>query len=292
MSCLYSISHWDINEPGVNVNDETMHATYIDTLRLLLLKFEAIDDFDSNLRRYLNTASWEFYGVGGMTIIKWFWVHAVLAFHGTELVCFRVQLICMLLALSQLGLIEYDEVREFLVKYMDDQMVTEYLNGTYPLLPILIAYGESIDSKWLGDAFLDLLASLNLDVDACIAMELERHPDGLASHEGGKERVIRIIFERHRTQGAILRWEWAYDPYAPGHSVVSEFNALAGDSAYYAQWPVAGFPEWELTWKDVLQRELKRTQRFSRRTASKARKEGARTGRKLPRSKMPGTWDW
>jgi hypothetical protein len=268
-----------------------MNKFCIDTLRLLLLEFDAIDDCDSTLWHLLTAGSLEFYGIMDLDMIEWFWIHAALAFNGTELVFFRAKMAQILVYMHGYNMLidESDKgSHELLVKLMDDQMVAEYIKGTYVLLPILVFTSNSVDSKWLGDAFLGLLASLNLDVDASVAMELERYPDGLLINYYS-DVAMRVIYEKHQTQGDILRWEVQYDSQAPGHDVVSEFNALAGDIyPHHQEGPFLNFYDWG---GDLQQRELD-MQRFNRRTASKARKERARTGQKLPQSKMPGTWDW
>jgi hypothetical protein len=277
---------------NANVDNHVMNQFRIDTLRLLLLEFDTIDDRDSTLWHLLTAGSLEFYGIMDLDMLEWFWIHAALAFHGTELVCFRAKLAQILVRAHENYFDENDnENHKLLVKLMDDQMVAEYIKGTYVLLPILVFNSNSVDSKRLGDAFLGLLASLNLDVDACVAMELERYPEGLLL-KYNSDAEMRVIYEKHQTQGDILRWEWLYDPQAPGYHVVSAFNALAGDSYRYYEWPFHDFCEWEHTREYRQQRELKQTQRFNRRTARKARKGRARTGQKLPRSKMPGTWNW
>jgi hypothetical protein len=287
MFCLNSF--W--RDATADVHD--INGSQIDTLRLLLLEFDAVDDLELTLRPFLTT-SFKFYVIKSLNTVEWLWNHAALAFHGTELVCFRAELVRMLVCSYEVDFDENNERHELLVKLMDDQMVTEYLKGTYTLLPLLVVYCKSVDSQWLGEAFLALLANLNLDVDACMAMELERYPGGLVVRKRfGEER--RVIFEKNQTQGQILRWEWVCDPHSPGYHVASEFNALAGDADYlsdFSEWPFPDYYQYDHTHQYIQQRELDQVQRFDRRTASKARKERARTGQKPLRSKMSGTWDW
>jgi hypothetical protein len=274
--------------------------TRIDILRLLLTKFDLVDDLDSSLSPLLS-ARWLIFhhAKDSKMVIEWFWTHAVLAFHGTGLLHLRVKLLHALVHSYDVESNEHNnEVHDLLIKLMDDQIVAEYLKGTYTFIKALFSDAPPAESKWLGDAFLRLLASLNLDAEACIAMELACYPGGLLEPLYSYFPRRRVIFEKDQTQNAILRCAWAYDPHALGYHLVSEFNAFTVDTIFYghgSEWPFFEHDnddDWSITDEHYGIRERNRAQRFDRRTATKARKERARTGQKRPRSRMPGTWDW
>jgi hypothetical protein len=268
----------------------------IETLRILILDFHTIDDAaPSSGRVFFNPMT--AYDVRGNETFEWLWIHAGLAFHGTELVDFRVKLLFSIIHSGFGNSDDFDnEIYQVLVRLLDDEMVAEYLKGTYSLLWMFFISISSVGSRWRGEVFLCLLGSLHLDVETCVAKELDRYyPGGLMDDQYDPGQKKKIIFEKDQMQNPMIRWEWAYDPHALGYQVVSEFNALAGDTWdlwYELQWP---FCEWryrDYTNEARIRMKLNKSRRFDRRTTAKARKERARTGQKRTRSKMPGTWEW
>jgi hypothetical protein len=272
----------------------------IDTLRALLLDFDTIDDFSVSLTPRVFVTSWEYLSVRDIEMTQWLWINAALVIHGMELVKLRAGLLNMLI-------VSYDDVMEddfsqhsgsriyqVVAELMDDEMVAEYLKGTYTLLPVTFWSG-TLDSKWRGDLHLSLLASLHVDVEACVIKELEHLPGGSMAPDPGYGLQRRVILEKDEVQRLTLRWEWDYDPIAPGYHLVSYFNALAGDtfvSSHAAEWPFSSWFCWTLADEQQLKhRDIHSSRRFNRRTADKAHKERARTGQKQSRSKMPGAWD-
>jgi hypothetical protein len=237
------------------------------------------------------------YDIRGIETFEWLWIHARLVFHGIELLDIRVKLLYSIIHNSFGRSDDFDDkIYQVLVKVMDDEMVAEYLKGTYTLLWQFFGHSNSLDSRRRGEIYLSLLGSLHLDVEACVVRDFEYYcPGGLTIDPSGVDLRKRVIFEKDQMQSPILRWEWAYDPHALGYYVVSEFNALAGDTWdlwYELQWP---FYEWRYrgyTYEARERLELNKSRRFDRRTNAKARKERARTGHKRVRSKMPGTWEW
>jgi hypothetical protein len=272
-----------------NFRDFPSDNAQIDMLRTLLLDFETIDDLATAIVAQSISRKMLHNTVKSKEVIEWLWVHAALAFFGTELVLIRAQLVHLIVSWCDMNNIHEfnDEVHQFLIRRMDAEMVAEYLKGTYLLLPVFFQDECSVNSKWRGDIFLGLLTSLELDVGACVAKELEHW-------YGGGDIKRKIILEHDAMQSPIIRWEWAYDPLAPGYHVVSEFNAFAGDvdvTLPVSGWPFSEYNQWGHTDK-----HLQHSRRFDRRINAKARKDRnhknrAPIGPERSRSKMPGSWE-
>jgi hypothetical protein len=269
----------------------------IDTFRTLLLEFDTIDDLSISLRPLKFIHPWEHFAIMTIEVTEWIWINAALALDNTNLVILRASLLHMLIDWYNYGFSRYssNEIHQVLTKLIDGEMAAEYLRGTYVLLPAIFWKGTHLGSKWRGDFYLSLLASLQLDVEACVAKEFEHLPGGIMEADSTYDPNRRIIFKKDEEQRPTLRWEWVYDPHALGYHVVSEFSALVSDFPYVwgsLQWTLGGFMDGGYTYEHLQHRELNEAQRFNRRMAAKARKERARTGQKRSRSKMPGAWDW
>jgi hypothetical protein len=268
----------------------------IETLRTLILDFHTIDDADTSSEPRLYNPV-RAYDIRGIETFDWLWTHAELVFHDQELLGIRVKLIRSTIHSGFDNSDDFDnDIYQVLVRIMGDEMVAEYLKDSFSLIWSFFYDLNSVDSRRRGEVFLSLLGSLHLDVEACVAKELERYyPGGFMDDPYVSSQKRRVIFERDQMKSPVLRWEWAYDPDALGYYVVSEFNALAGDTWdlwYESQWP---FCEWryrDYTYEARIRMKLNKSRRFDRRTNAKARKERARTGHKRVRSKMPGTWEW
>jgi hypothetical protein len=100
----------------------------------------------------------------------------------------------------------------------------------------------------------------------------------------------RIVFEPRCEGGWSLGFEWLLDHEAPGCLLVSQYQALGADRFYAEDWPFFG--NVDMSYKEDHRQHAERHARFYRRIAAKARKERARTGQKLSRSRMPGQWVW
>lgn len=182
---------------------------------------------------------------------------------------------------------------------MDDEILVMYQAGRFLLLPTNPFRRLTVDSEYIGVAFINLLAGLQLDIETCMALESQHYsgnPSWVRCPGEGFVLGTRIEFERREDKSWTLRWEWDYEEDAPGYHVVSSFNALSGDVFSYGRRPV----DWPfrddfepLEDQEHMDREdRKRTTQFLRRVAAKTRKERARNGEKLSRSKMPGAWVW
>jgi hypothetical protein len=274
----------------------------VDTLRTLLVDFDTIDDANpsrddsSILVNPSPTYVFRNKIFRNIEAVEWLWIHAALVFHGIELICIRVKLTYILICHAFGDFHDFDlEVYHVLIRLLGGDMVEEYMKGTYYLLPTFLGGGNSLDSKLRGKAYLHLLGSLHLDAEACVARELQNRPGGLIFDREDYNQVRKIIFEKDEMQSLTLRWEWAYNPHALGYYVVSEFNALAGDTWdlwYESHWPFCEWRWWVHTDEERERLYLNKSRRFDRRTAAKARKERARTGQKRSQDKMPGTWEW
>jgi hypothetical protein len=269
----------------------------IDTLRTLLLDFDTIDDFSAGLAPFRFENLRTYLGARDIETTQWLWINAALVFHGTELIKLRARLLHTLIFRHNCSRFPDSdtEIYQVLTKLMDKDMVAEYLKGTYAILLVIFWQGTSVDSKRRGDFYLSLLATLHLDVETCVAKELEHYPGGLIVADPGYGLKRRLIFEKDEVQRPTLKWEWVYDSYALGYHVVFEFCALTNDTSFVwgpLEWPFHECYCQEDPVEYFERLELNKSKRFDRRTAAKARKERARTGQKRSRSKMPGTWDW
>jgi hypothetical protein len=288
-SPLFSCLTWEkVNSSQVPNFSERV----IDTLRVVLLHFDQIDDPNSTPKRVNSPHVAIGFLETRLDIVEWLWTHAALAFDDAELLHLRAKIARALVdAYVPHADSHNDSITQLLIKLMNDEMKYEYTRGTFKLM---ICFGWrdcSIDSAFLGTNILNLLSGLGLDAETCITKELE---GGLfldpSLHSPGR----KIIFEDSEAQGRKLRWEWVFDSHAPGYHVVYEFRALAADSYVSdesSQWP---FFEIDNCWSDHRYQEIKRKKatRFERCIATKARKERARKGQKRHRSSIPGAWDW
>lgn len=139
----------------------------------------------------------------------------------------------------------------------------------------------ALTSYVLGARFLDWLVSLDLNPELFVTSENTDLVDSSFCP------TKRIVFERDWEQKWVLGFEWVFDHQAPGYSLISEYTALAVEQDLgwlYWNWP---FSE-----NYKLESDAARTARFNRRMAAKERKERARSGKKQPRSRMPGAWKW
>jgi hypothetical protein len=256
-----------------------------------LLEFDQIDEF--NPRSDVSSLTYGITGLQSLDVINWLWVNAACAFEEADLIGVRVVIIKSLVIRSILFPTDHlkESVFQFLVPVMDDEMKKQYLAREFQLLPLLGATFSSCESEQLGQAFLGLVAKLDLDAKVCLDIELQNANDVL-SYDGS---FRRIVFEEFNGAVKSLRWEWTYDQSAPGYEVVTEFNGLSGDtpaSCVHSTWPLPDFEDFEACYLYYKDRVPNRATRFARRMATKARKERARTGQKRPRSKMPGAWTW
>ena len=139
----------------------------------------------------------------------------------------------------------------------------------------------------VGAMLIDWFSQLGIDVESCLANELKLWPEGWGSNTYAGLPGQKIVFEGSGDQDWILGFEWILDAQAPAYLLISQYRAIAMDQwRQYDYWPFEYHHHFSHR-KYVLQ-----ASRFERRTASKARKERARTGQKRPKSKMPGTWTW
>lgn len=264
----------------------------IDTLRTLLIHFDQIDDMDSSFNGLLSECL-PFARADDFIIAKWLWHNAALTFHGMVLIRIRYKIIRALLGTySYPGFDSHRaSVNRLLVELMDEEMIGHYLQGIYSLMPLVFSSGTYTESESVGAAFIDLLTTLGLDVEACIFMEMDRCGGTLFSRT-----VLFEVLETGNGQSYVLRWDWLREPHHAGYHLVTEFKMLAGTPHYpkdTEEWP---FCKRSFEVADSEERLVRNTRnqkrRFERRSAAKAHKEQARTGQKVIRSKMPGTWEW
>jgi len=268
----------------------------IDTLRLILPELDLTE-----MRRRLSYT--HLFSYHSLDIPAWLWVNAAFHLHGSDLIALRISLAKSFVACySSMDFELNDRVSELLVELMDVEMIELYKAGGYALLPSLFTRelhfvdSEHVGREYVGRIFLQLLTKLGIDVETCVRREIDKLPPGVLFPYDSNPRSW--IFERLEDDMEILRWEWNYDTSMPGYQVVAEFSALAGDA--YTRFIESQWPFTDFSWREDENRGLSRNPydfttskevaRFERRTATKARKERARSGQKRARSRMPGAW--
>lgn len=152
------------------------------------------------------------------------------------------------------------------------------------------------ESAALGDIWICILQSYGINIENYLLGQLEARPNGImkdASDEGSRgSRGLRI---EHAAGGTwTLDWEWVYEQNDPGFLILSEHRAIIHWSDWCNVYGILSEVSCEELWPfyDIYSRgreELKQ-ERFERRMSRKARKELNRTGQKVSRRKMPGTW--
>lgn len=255
-------------------HDEHPTATVINVVRLLFPSFVWLQGERlpiSGIRTNLD-------------VIEWLWVNSKEFYpEPSALKDFRTFLLGAMVAYYDIRM-SYSQqlITRQIVALMDPIMLDGISKGSHTLLAKLFAYDTNpLCSFELGNTFINLVLKLDLDVQVFMAEEIKAWPEEAVKTEWRGPK--KFIFERHHDQNWILGWEWSFDQQAPGYLVVSEYSVIAGDS-------------WCCGAENIL---LDRSHtglfpiskaRFSRRLATHARKERARTGQKRPRSKIPGAW--
>ncbi|KAF7443520.1 hypothetical protein PtrM4_150850 [Pyrenophora tritici-repentis] len=147
------------------------------------------------------------------------------------------------------------------------------------------------DSYIVGAVFIEWLKASDVNVEEYMKLFLKDAEIGTV-----EDKDRDIVFETYGEGDWRLGFKWVFDPEASGYHLVSEHQALGccrrslrltypGDEVYKYNWPFIG----ELCDEAEL---VNMEARFARRIANKARKKRARSGQKVTRSKMPGTWVW
>jgi hypothetical protein len=258
----------------------------LETVRLLFQDCEIIDDFESQYTMIRTYMAW--CCISSETL-EWVWVNAAEVLSHQELRGLRSCLFESLL--SGLGLHSgpNEKIMECIVRLISPEWIQRYLEDNNKLLRILFKYdGISIESHSTGSAFIGLCERSGLDLEACISSQCEKF--NKLEYKCIKRRVI---LERSDVGGWILRWVWVHDSSAPGYLLASEYIALGADSMwdFDFHWPFSDSKP-PTDYRSYILREKHEQLRFNRRTANKARKERARTGQKIAKSRMPGGWNW
>ncbi|KAH7088487.1 hypothetical protein FB567DRAFT_339792 [Paraphoma chrysanthemicola] len=266
----------------------------IDIFRCLLLEDELSHGLNSFSEIFL-------YHVGvAVGTIEWLWTNAGNAFVGTDLVIFRSFLLQIFVnRYCRSGMATdteetYGALANRIVRLVDAEMRHQLMSGEIRLIKsIFYALNTSMESQHIGSNLIALLKALGLDFRAFIETELANLQDGmLNSGLWGNGPGKKVIFKRQPDGRWTLSWVWILNPHEHGYLVASEFVSLGADSEdYWVEWPfyTAGDYVW---WDEWYSGGEKYDRRRVRREATKARRERARTGQKIPKSKMPGTWNW
>lgn len=266
----------------------------VDTLRILLDQSDQVDNYEASFEHVPMPQVLHFFLEKHLDVTEWLWNYAAQAFYGADLACLRAKLAQELTRTYRSDDDHYNRtINQLLIRLMDDITLKMYLSGKFSFLSNVWNYEDtSIDSQYSGAVFINLLSGLGLDIAACLNMETHHHLRGATWDEVCRNGGARIVYEQLSEQDWILRWVWEYAVEAPGHIVVSEFSPLAHEIFFAGHWPFCAegwiFESDEHRFRE----ERKRMVRFERRQAAKARKERARDGEKLPRSRMPGAWIW
>lgn len=266
----------------------------VDTLRILLDQSDQVDGSEASFEDLVTPQGVRFSLGEHMDVTEWLWNYAALAFYGADLAYLRAKLAQECVETYRPDDDSHNHaVNQLLIRLMDDELLNMYLSGKFSLLPNGSCFEHmSIDSQCRGAAFIDLLSGLGLDIAACLNMETHHHLRGATWDEVCRNGGARMVYEQLSERDWILRWSWEYDINAPGHHVVSEFSALCHEVFTSYRWPFREEGRLFDSKEQWDREERKRVVRFDRRMAAKARKERARNGEKLPRSRMPGAWNW
>jgi hypothetical protein len=274
---------------------ERQHAQ-IETLRLLLYRFDQVDDWENSLARDAH-----FIFSDHLHLVEWFWNHAAVAFDGLELNSLRAKLVQELIASYVTSDDINNTINELLIRLIDNDVLEMYRTGRFSLLPwrYIWYYHRCWDS--VGTAFLNLISALKLDVAMCMNIELQDYPGGVIWDVAFETVGHQIVLEGCLNDGWVLRCERVCRVGSPGYEVMSAFKALAidhyDDRFYCPSWECLDWPfrDHSAPHEDrgqPDQEQRRQMERFNRRMAAKARKERARNGEKRPRSRMPGAWNW
>ncbi|KAH4004438.1 hypothetical protein HBI56_178990 [Parastagonospora nodorum] len=255
----------------------------IDTMRLLLHDGGILDNFEDETYTLVND---NLSLIMDLETLEWLWMNAGKALSAPELQGLRFRLLEILISKYNSKRNTIDEVTECIIRLAPKGLIQRYQEEGKGLIGTLFKYCKSsIESSQAGEAFIDLLNRLGLDVESCINMEGECFLEPRLSWHDMQRRVI---FERSECGDWILRWVWVYDTSAPGYLLVSEYISLGVDACYAYGWPF-GKPGYHKK-SDQEQRLI--DLRFNQRMMSKFRKERARMGQKRAKSRMPGSWNW
>lgn len=169
---------------------------------------------------------------------------------------------------------------------MSEDILNDIQYGHCHILRDLFRWCDKVMFSYVvGGWLLAWLIDLGLDLE--LFMASERANFKWSGYVYDRE----IIFKRDREQKWFLGFEWVFDHQAPGYTLVSEYTALAVEQD-------PGWSFWNWPFSESYQKLLPRLEsdaraaRFNRRMAAKERKERARSGKKQPRSRMPGAWKW
>jgi hypothetical protein len=155
------------------------------------------------------------------------------------------------------------------------------------LLWILSFCDYSSDSFIVGSQLLEWLSELGHNIK-----QFKNYEGG--AHSFATDPLKKLVFEYCQERGWRLGYEWVLDNEACGYLLISEYRALVVESwsAGYQDWPFhesVYIYEWKEGYKEWY---AKQTVRYQRRMAAKTRKDRARTGQKISKSRMPGEWAW
>ncbi|CAO2647786.1 Nn.00g087080.m01.CDS01 [Neocucurbitaria sp. VM-36] len=221
-----------------------------------------------------------------LDVVEWLWVNSrEFYFETLPLSLLRSRLVnAMIYHYSSAWLYSKELVTRQVVTMMDPDKLDFISEESHTFLPQLFCFQDNpLRSFEVGNAFINLLSLLGLDIQTFMAKELKSWPSS-SNHQDSYDYRKRIIFERSCNGGWLLGWNWIHDPQAPGYLVVSEFSVLGGRDWYYNGDVGVGL---KYPWMS----SLISTTRFNRRMATQARKERARTGQKRPKRRMPGAWN-
>lgn len=276
-------------------------ALQIDLLRFLLHQCNLIDNPEDDS---FPLTKWHMLWFLNPETKDWLWNNVTSFFSDQQVLDIQCSLLqSMLWDILETSSSEeqHDKVARF-VERASPETIQRYVQGKFSLMGLIMMPWHSLDSQGHGTMVLEVLRSLNLDIQACISMEVRLWPE--RRFDGFQIKKKLIVFEPLDDQNWRLQWVWDLDPHAPGYLLVSEHIGLGPETfvgslytdkkGYFIQgdrWPFSSAkPRF-----DFHNYHIKGTQwenRFKRREARKARKERARNGQKITRSRLPGAWNW
>lgn len=151
------------------------------------------------------------------------------------------------------------------------------------------------DSFEKGKIWLRFLSELGVDIGDYLGEQVKRYTHrSLGTYlifDSGSNYHLprRLLIDCSIYNEWSLGWEWVFDAQSPGYLVVSEFSAIATaeiDTLHF--WP---FSDTVYDWSFEVEERLWRIgERFDHKLAKKTQKELRWARKRMPRSKMPGSW--
>lgn len=121
-------------EPTSHDRDHKSSTSTIDTLRVLLLHFDQVDDFETTFTHIVQpypNSLWLSLRAH-VDAAEWLWREAAQVFHGMDLACLRAKLVQGLTEACAPGCSpQNDVIDDILTRLMDEEVLELYLSGGF-----------------------------------------------------------------------------------------------------------------------------------------------------------------